>query len=201
MLGLVVPFIIGWVLLIWAQNFAMFIVGRFILGLAGGAFCVAAPVYTGEISEKQIRGTLGSYFQLMVTIGIFFVYAVGSGVSVQWLSGICAFIPLIFALIFFFMPESPQYLVSKGKSSEATKSLKFLRGKNYDPIAELNEFEREFNDMQANKVSPLVALRRNPTIRALVISIGLMFFQQMSGVNAVIFYVSTIMGVSKLLLR
>lgn len=71
MLGLVVPFTIGWVLIIWAQNLAMMITGRFLLGIAGGAFCVAAPVYTGEIAQKEIRGTLGSYFQLMVTVGMY----------------------------------------------------------------------------------------------------------------------------------
>lgn len=104
MLGLVIPFTIGWSLLIWAQNLAMLIVGRVFIGVAGGAFCVAAPLYIGEIASKEIRGTLGSYFQLMITIGILFVYAVGSGVSVFWLSIICGIIPLVFGAVFFFMP-------------------------------------------------------------------------------------------------
>lgn len=90
MLGLVIPFTIGWGLIIWAQNLSMLIVGRVFTGVAGGAFCVAAPLYIGEIAQKEIRGKLGSYFQLMITIGILFVYAVGAGVSVFWLSLICA---------------------------------------------------------------------------------------------------------------
>lgn len=73
MLSLVIPFTIGWVLLIWASNLAMMIIGRFLLGVAGGAFCVAAPVYTGEIAQKEIRGTLGTYFQLMVTVGMYVI--------------------------------------------------------------------------------------------------------------------------------
>ena len=52
MLSLVLPFVIGWALVIWAQNFAMLLAGRFFLGLAGGAFCVSAPQYSSEISEK-----------------------------------------------------------------------------------------------------------------------------------------------------
>lgn len=104
MLSLVIPFTIGWGLLIWAQNVAMMIVARVLIGIAGGAFCVAAPVYIGEIAQKEIRGTLGSYFQLMITIGILFVYAVGAGVNVFWLSVISGVIPLIFGVIFFFMP-------------------------------------------------------------------------------------------------
>lgn len=104
MLSLVIPFTIGWGLIIWAQNVAMIITARVFIGVAGGAFCVAAPMYIGEIAEKEIRGTLGSYFQLMITIGILFVYAVGAGVSVFWLSIICGLIPLIFGAVFFFMP-------------------------------------------------------------------------------------------------
>lgn len=48
MLGLVVPFTIGWALIIWAQNLAMMIIGRVLLGIAGGAFCVAAPLFIGN---------------------------------------------------------------------------------------------------------------------------------------------------------
>lgn len=61
-------------------------------------------MYIGEIAEKEIRGTLGSYFQLMITIGILFVYAVGAGVNLFWLSVICGIIPLIFGVVFFLMP-------------------------------------------------------------------------------------------------
>lgn len=56
MISLVVPFMIGWVLVIWAQNLAMLLSGRFMLGLAGGAFCVSAPQYSSEIAEKEVRG-------------------------------------------------------------------------------------------------------------------------------------------------
>jgi MFS family permease len=111
MLLLIIPFTIGWALIIWAQNVGMMITGRTLVGIAGGAFCVTSPMYIGEIAQKEIRGALGSYFQLMITIGILFVYAVGSGVSVFWLSIICGIIPLVFGAVFSLMPESPTYLV------------------------------------------------------------------------------------------
>lgn len=104
MLALVAPFLIGWALLIWASHISMLIIGRVFIGISCGGFCVAAPLFIGEIAEKDIRGTLGSFFQLMITIGILFVYAVGAGVSVKWLSIICGIIPIVFAVIFFFMP-------------------------------------------------------------------------------------------------
>lgn len=64
MLLLVIPFTIGWACMIWAPNLATMIVGRVLLGLSGGAFCVTAPMFIGEIAEKEIRGTLGSFFQV-----------------------------------------------------------------------------------------------------------------------------------------
>lgn len=188
MLLLVVPFTIGWALVIFASNVPMLLVGRFLLGISGGAFCVAAPTYTAEIAQSDIRGTLGSYFQLMMVIGILFVYVVGAYVSVLALSIICGVIPLIFGATFVFMPETPLYLVSKGRKEEAAKSLKWLRGNEYDYSEELAGMQQQHEDDRANKVSVIQALKRRATKKAIVISLGLMFFQQMSGINAVIFF-------------
>lgn len=194
MLMLVVPFTIGWALIIWAQNLAMLVTGRVLLGVAGGSFCVTAPLFIGEIAQKEIRGTLGSYFQLMITIGILFVYAVGAGVNVYWLSIICGTLPLIFGAVFVFMPESPAYLVMKDKQIEATKSYKWLRGNNYDPAEDIAELQNDFEEQKSNNLSTTEALKRPATVRAIVIAFGMMFFQQVSGINAVIFYTSDIFG-------
>ncbi|XP_023167618.2 facilitated trehalose transporter Tret1-2 homolog isoform X2 [Drosophila hydei] len=188
MLLLVAPFVVGWALLIWAQNVFMMYIARFILGIAGGAFCVTAPMYTGEIAQKDIRGTLGSFFQLMITIGILFVYGIGAGLSVFWMSIVCGILPIIFGVIFFFMPESPTYLVSKNRSDAAVKSIQWLRGTEYDYAPEMEELHQTEREIRENKVNILAALARPVTIKALCISLGLMFFQQLSGINAVIFY-------------
>ncbi|ALC44659.1 CG10960 [Drosophila busckii] len=192
MLFLVLPFVLGWALLIWAQNVGMMYVSRFILGIAGGAFCVAAPMYTGEIAHKNIRGTLGSFFQLMITIGILFVYGVGAGLSVFWMSVVCGLVPIAFGIIFFFMPESPTYLVYKDRTESAVSSIQWLRGKNYNYAAELDELQQVDRQMRENKVNLLAALGRSVNIKALSISLGLMFFQQVSGINAVIFFSESI---------
>uniref|UniRef100_A0A1B0CZM4 Major facilitator superfamily (MFS) profile domain-containing protein n=1 Tax=Phlebotomus papatasi TaxID=29031 RepID=A0A1B0CZM4_PHLPP len=196
MLLLVLPFTIGWALIIWAVSVPMMLIGRILVGISGGAFCVTAPMYTGEIASKEIRGILGSFFQLMITIGILFVYAVGHGVNVFTLSIICAVIPIIFGVIFAFMPESPLYLVTKNKISKATDSIKWLRGEKYDHASELADLQQQMEEIRAQPVSLAVALRRRATIRALVISMGLMFFQQTCGINAVIFYTTNIFEVS-----
>nr|XP_036216339.1 facilitated trehalose transporter Tret1-2 homolog isoform X1 [Bactrocera oleae] len=188
MLLLVIPFTIGWAMLIWAQNVAMMYAARFLLGIAGGAFCVAAPMYTGEIAQKEIRGTLGSFFQLMITAGILFVYAIGAGLNVMWMSIVCGMIPLVFGIIFVFMPESPTYLIIKNKDEDAVKSIQWLRGKDYEYRAEIEELRETQEKIKQNQVSWMEGLSRPVTRKALFISLGLMFFQQLSGINAVIFY-------------
>lgn len=192
MLLMVLPFLIGWALVIWAVSIEMLYVGRVLLGISGGAFFVMAPIYIGEIAQKDIRGALGSFFQLMVTIGILFVYVVGYGLTVFTFSIICAAIPLIFAAIFVFMPESPLYWVSKDRTDDAVKSLKWLRGKQYDYSEELTELQSEHERNMSMNVSVIAALSRRATVKALYITIGLMFFLQLSGINIVIFYTGSI---------
>ncbi|EAT40014.1 AAEL008232-PA [Aedes aegypti] len=192
MLTMVLPLLLGWLLIIFANNVAMLMVGRFFLGIGGGAFCIAAPTYTAEIAQSSIRGTLGTFFQLLVTVGILFVYGVGAAVNVQVLSIICGVIPIAFGLIFFFMPESPHYFIEKSRDDEASKSLKWLRGSSYDERAEIEELKAEDAKMREEKITFTQGFKQRSTIRALIISLGLMFFQQLSGINAVIFYTTTI---------
>lgn len=192
MLLLVIPFTVGWAMVTFAANLAMLIFGRFLLGVAGGAFCVAAPTYTGEIAQSSVRGSLGSYFQLMLVIGVLFAYIIGSNANVFTTNLICASLPLIFGVIFMFMPETPTYLISKGKKEAAAKSLKWLRGSEYDYSGELAELQAQHETERKNKVSIFAALSRRSTKKAIFISLGLMFFQQMSGINAVIFFTKNI---------
>jgi MFS family permease len=85
---------------------------------------VSAPQYSAEISEKEIRGIVGTFFQVLVNVGILFVYVIGVYVEVFWMNVICAIIPIVFGLTFFFMPESPVYLVVKKRENDAMKSYK-----------------------------------------------------------------------------
>ncbi|XP_013188435.1 facilitated trehalose transporter Tret1-2 homolog isoform X1 [Amyelois transitella] len=192
MLCLVLPFTVGWLLITFATNVSMLMAGRFITGFAGGAFCVTAPTYTSEIAQDSIRGTLGSYFQLMITIGILFAYAVGSYTSVFVFNILCTCIPIIFGIVFFFMPESPTFLVKKDRNSEAREALVRLRGTNYDIDAELNALKQRAEESSNSQVSYLSALTKKTALRAILICFALMVFQQLSGINAVIFNTSAI---------
>ncbi|XP_015120401.1 facilitated trehalose transporter Tret1 [Diachasma alloeum] len=192
MLVLVVPFTIGWALILWSNSVGMFEAGRYILGISGGAFCVTAPMYTAEIAESSIRGSLGSYFQLMLCIGILLTYVLGSVVSMFTLSLIAAIVPLVFFVVFFFMPETPTYYLKKGDVDAARESYRWLRGPDYNIEGELTAQREALAEADRNQTSFLTAMRSKAAIRGLIIAFGLMFFQQLSGVNAIIFYSGSI---------
>jgi len=91
---------------------------------------------------------------------------------------------------------NPHRQVAKDRSENAIKSIQWLRGKEYDYEPELAELRENDRETKANKVNVWAALNRPVTRKALAISMGLMFFQQVCGINAVIFYASRIFMVS-----
>lgn len=157
---------------------------------------MSAPQYSAEIAEKEIRGTIGSFFQLLLISGILFVYLIGSLMTVFWTNVICGIIPLLFGLTFMFMPESPVYLVIQKREVEAIKSYKWLRGKSYDPQTDIDELKKELSKTQGEKTSLKSAFSKRSSILAVIIAMGLMFFQQTSGINIVLFYTTIIFHVS-----
>lgn len=193
MIGSVGPYMIGWMLLIFAKNFPMLLFGRFFLGLAGGAFCVSAPQYSAEITEKEIRGFVGTFFQLLIIAGILFVYIIGAITTVFRMNLICSIFPLVFGTFFFFMPESPVYLVTKNRYNEAAKTLKWLRGRHYDPQFEIEELKMEiFGKKGETRPSIREVFKRPATKQSIIIIFGIKIFQQTSGISVVIFYTTSI---------
>ncbi|RZB39676.1 facilitated trehalose transporter Tret1-2 -like [Asbolus verrucosus] len=192
MLLTIIPFSVGWLLIIFANNTDMIFAGRFITGLAGGSFCVSAPLYTSEIAQKEIRGALGSYFQLLLTVGILFAYLLGAFIDAQIVSVICAIVPLVFGVVFFLQPETPVYSLKKGNEEAARKSLRRLRGDNYNIDAEIADIKASLEEQKSQKISFRESFKKKATKKSLLICFSLMFFQQFGGINAVIFYVGTI---------
>lgn len=192
MLLMIILFSVGWLLIIFARNVVMIYWGRLLTGMAGGAFCIAAPLYTSEIAEKEIRGTLGSYFQLLLTVGILISNIFGAYLDIKVFTIICFIIPLIFGVAFIVQPETPLYSLRKGRENEAKKALRRLRGAHYDVDAELKELKQQIEDDTKVKISYSEVLTKTATKKSLIICFGLMTFQQLSGINAVIFFTSKI---------
>lgn len=91
------------------------------------------------------------------------------------------------------MPDSPQFYISKGRKTEALQSLKFLRGKSTEGCqAEFDKMEEEVQESMKNKGSVKDIIGNKGNLRALIISMGLISFQQLSGINVVLFYSQSI---------
>ncbi|XP_018325286.1 facilitated trehalose transporter Tret1 [Agrilus planipennis] len=191
LLLLLAPFTIGWAFIIWANSVFMIYVGRFLTGIASGACCVAAPLYTCEIAQKEVRGALGSYFQLMVTVGILFAYVIGKCMDPWHYTIVCATLPFLFFFSFIFQPETPHYCLSMGRPEKARSALLQLRGKNYDTGLEMDAIKSALDSLSGS-YSFNDNIRKRTVVKAFIISLSLMFFQQMSGINAVVFYATDI---------
>uniref|UniRef100_A0A182P8W6 Facilitated trehalose transporter Tret1 n=1 Tax=Anopheles epiroticus TaxID=199890 RepID=A0A182P8W6_9DIPT len=190
-MSLAVPYLISWALIIFANGAGMLYAGRLIIGIATGASCVVAPMFVSEVAETSIRGALGAFFQLHLTVGILFVYAVGSYTHWVTLSILCAIFPVLLIVAMFIVPESPVYLVKKGRRIDAGVALKWFWGPNADTQSALQTIQSDLD--AASGDAKLSDLFTNATNRAaLFISLLLMFFQQFSGINAVIFYTAPI---------
>jgi hypothetical protein len=100
-------------------------------------------------------------------------------------------IQILFLATFIFMPESPHFYVSKGRKSDAIKSLKFLRGTN-EVQEELNNIENFVEESKKNKGSINDIFKSKENLKTLIISSGLLAFQQFSGISVVLFYSQSI---------
>lgn len=194
MLLLAIPFVLGWAVLAFVETPPLYMVGRFITGFSGGAFCIVAPTYTAEIAEKSIRGRLGVFFQLLLVIGILFAYALGEFHNLKALTLPCGVVPIIFALIIFFLPESPVYSLKKKKEEKARKALVFYRGPNYNVDSELKEMSQYATE--GGEESFWSVMKRKSTLFGSLMLLGLHCIQQLSGINVVMFYAHKIFEMS-----
>lgn len=188
LLLLAVPFLLSWLLILVVSNVWPIYIARFVVGLGVGAGCVLGPTYISEISEVSTRGTLGALFQLFLTVGIFLAFVLGSVLSYTMFALVCALIIVGFVASFYWMPESPVWLVGKMEKRSALMALSVLRGDKYNPSEEINEMQKAVDESAGKNTSFLDMLKSPADRKAMIASFGMMFFQQASGVNAVIFY-------------
>jgi SP family facilitated glucose transporter-like MFS transporter 8 len=176
------------------------------LGVACGAATVVTPLYNEEIAEVRIRGALGVNMDIMFNVGILYIYIIGALESYLWLSISACIIPAIFLITFFWMPESPIFLVSKGETDKAEASLRWLRGvgntKSPNIERELIQIKKYVKDSlveETKQVTENTKCRvfkeyiadlsiKSPSAKAVRIIFGLMIFQQLTGIDAVIYY-------------
>ncbi|CAG2055582.1 unnamed protein product [Timema podura] len=206
LLGTAAIYILSWILLTAAKGAGLMYVARFLFGLSIGATFTVVPMYVGEIAEVliehsypwiKIRGALGSFTQLLCTLGFMYVYSIGPYVSYISLGVACTAVSVLFLVTMLFIPDSPYQLVKRGDREGARKALQWLRSKSSSGVnKELNELQVAVDEQASQKTSlrDLVATRGN--VKALILSLGLVGWQQFSGINAVLFFSQAIFKMS-----
>lgn len=177
------------------RNLEEFLVARFIGGLGIGAASMLSPLYISEIAPSRIRGRLVSLYQLAIVIGINLIYFVNLliasygdeawnvGVGWRYMLGSGTIPAVLFLLLLFIVPESPRWLVKKGKDEEAFDTLEKVNG-----TAEGKNVLTEIKDSLNQEVGTLSDLFGNRLKPALWIGIVLALFSQITGINAIIYY-------------
>jgi SP family galactose:H+ symporter-like MFS transporter len=177
-----------------AMSAPILFVGRVIVGVGIGLSSGAVPVYISEVSPPEARGWTVSLFQLSITVGILLAYLVDYAfVNVaggwRWMFGLAVVPAAIFALGMSFLPESPRWLAGRGQREAARAILTRIRDTD-DVGTELAEIEESIARAgeHGNWRDLLLASLRP----ALIVGIGLAIFQQVTGINTVIYYAPTI---------
>ncbi|XP_068167520.1 solute carrier family 2, facilitated glucose transporter member 8 isoform X2 [Antennarius striatus] len=184
------PFVLGFTLIVAAQNVWMLYLGRSLTGLASGVTSLTVPLYISETAHERVRGMLGCCVQFMVVLGIMGAYLIGLFLDWRWLAISSSIAPTLLIVFMCFMPETPRFLLSQGKRREAEEALRFLRGPDAPIEWECSRIEDTWDELGSNfQMSDL----KDPGVyKPLMIGIMLMFFQQMTGINAIMFYAESI---------
>jgi MFS transporter, SP family, galactose:H+ symporter len=161
---------------------------RLLVGIGIGITAVAAPLYVAEIAPPDRRGMMITLYQLFITIGIMVSYIVDLAAAPHWrvMFGLGAVPGVVLAVGMSFMPSSPRWLASRGRMAEAKKVL----DRTLEPaLAEtaLREIQADL-DSQKSQSHWWLAFRSRAARRALVITTTLAVFQQLIGINAIIYY-------------
>ncbi|KAF5906645.1 solute carrier family 2, facilitated glucose transporter member 8, partial [Clarias magur] len=184
------PFIFGFTIVIAAQNHWMLYVGRVLTGLASGVTSLVVPIYISETSHERVRGAMGSCVQLMVVTGIMGAYIAGLFLDWRWLAITSSIPPTLMLVCMCFMPETPRYLLSRGKRHEAEEALRFLRGRDTPVEWECARIEAA-SRYEEGSLS-LADMKDAGVYKPLGVGIMMMLLQQFTGINAIMFYAQTI---------
>lgn len=187
-----IPNIIGWLAISFAKDSSFLYMGRMLEGFGVGVISYTVPVYIAEIAPQNLRGALGSVNQLSVTIGIMLAYLLG--LFVPWrILAVLGMLPCIILIPgLFFIPESPRWLAKMGMMEDFEVSLQVLRGFETDISLEVNEIKRSVASSSKRTTIRFAELRQRRYWFPLMIGNGLLILQQLSGINGVLFYSSTI---------
>ena len=172
----------------FANDPITFAIFRFLGGLGVGASTIAAPTYVSEIAPPKDRGRLVSLYQFNIVLGILIAYLSNyllrdTGAQPwRWMVGVEAIPAFIYIIFVVFIPKSPRWLISKSRTEEATKILEVI-----NPEADLEKRMLEIKKQSENQITGeniFMKKYRFPLILAFLVA----FFNQLSGINAFLYY-------------
>jgi SP family galactose:H+ symporter-like MFS transporter len=177
-----------------APSPGILIVSRVVLGLAIGLASTNVPVYLSEVAPAHARGWIVSLFQLAVTVGIVVAYltdyAFADIEGWRWMLGLAVAPAVVFGTGMFFLPETPRWLIRGGHHEVAHRVLVRIR-ELADVTVEIEEIKASLaQQSESGHWTDLLSRRVRP---ALVVGLGLAIFQQVTGINTVIYYAPRIL--------
>jgi SP family sugar:H+ symporter-like MFS transporter len=185
-----VIFTLGSLLAAVSPTVGVLLAARFILGLAVGCAALVVPLYLSEIAPTEIRGAISSLNQLMIVGGILVAFLVNAVLasSEAWrvMVGLAVVPSLVLLIGMIWMPETPRFLVHAGEEDDAREVLEEVRDDGHEE--ELEDIRRVEAEEQGGGLRELGAAWVRP---ALLVAIGLAVFQQLVGINTIIYYAPT----------
>lgn len=174
-----------------------FLFWRFLGGIGVGAASVACPLYIAEIAPARRRGRLVALAQFNIVAGILLAYLsnwlIGGmdlgGNAWRWMFGVEAVPAAAFFALLFLTPESPRWLVARGRIDEARAVLRLVGTDSGDVEEELAGIRRSLAQESAAAAEPLFAARHR---RPVLLAVAIAAFNQLSGINAIIYYTADI---------
>ncbi|CAB3222728.1 unnamed protein product [Arctia plantaginis] len=172
--------LVCWIITICSRNYYSLMVARVFCGFGGGATFHVIPMYVKEISQDNIRGTLGTLVTMLQNIGILAMYALGGYLDYYSVLYLVTVLPVLTILIVYVVPESPSFSVKQGKLEEAAKTIAFLRGvevNDKEVECELNLIKKEREHFESMpKITFLTmfkdkAMRRGFIIMVIIFSV------------------------------
>ena len=178
-----------------ASSWMAFLIFRFLCGLAIGGSSVLAPVYIAEIAPPRRRGMLVGLFQLMIVLGILLAYLsnaalgtlIGGDAAWRWKLGVSAVPALGFFLLLFAIPNSPRWLFARGRGAEAEAALARIGVSATTASAERDRAEHA---LEQGPGGERLSWRKHR--RPILLAVLIAMFNQLAGINAVLYYLNDI---------
>jgi sugar porter (SP) family MFS transporter len=186
-----VPFFASWIMIGLADTSVLFHIARFIAGLTDGLSFTAVPMFLGEIAEPKIRGLLSSMCPVSIVFGLLLINILGSHLTISTTAFVSSAIPVVLLLTFVWIPESPYFLLMRGRHAEARRSLQKFRG-TQDVDVELERLSVAVKEQNQNNGKLLDLFTKSSNRKAVFIALGLRTVQQLTGITAITIYCKTI---------